>query len=143
MGAEKAYQHDFYEKRYIGTDLPSHDFAAIAESFGIRGLRANSAQSLELAVKEAFANEGPTVIDVSIDPEILSASARTFFRKFQVSGAQRTAVVTGSGRGIGKATVEVLEAQGVRVIGVDLTGADVNADLSTPEGRAGTGGWRS
>lgn len=53
-----------------------------------------------------------------------------------MSGAQRTAVVTGSGRGIGKATVDVLEAQGVRVIGVDLAGADINADLSTTEGRA-------
>lgn len=82
-GAEKAYQHDFYEKRYIGTDLPSHDFAAIAESFGIRGLRANSAQTLELAVKEAFANEGPTVIDVSIDPEILFSFRKDVFRKFK------------------------------------------------------------
>lgn len=52
-----------------------------------------------------------------------------------MKGPQRTAVVTGSGRGIGKATVEVLEAQGVKVIGVDLAGADINVDLSTQEGR--------
>ncbi|GAA1497867.1 thiamine pyrophosphate-binding protein [Paeniglutamicibacter kerguelensis] len=82
-GAEKAYQHDFYEKRYIGTDLPSHDFASIAESFGIRGLRADSAQSLELAIKEAFADQRPTVIDVRIDPEILFSFRKDVFRKFK------------------------------------------------------------
>jgi len=44
-------------------------------------------------------------------------------------------VVTGSEGGIGSATRRVLEARGDRVIGVDLSGADVEADLSTPEGR--------
>ncbi|WP_037235167.1 thiamine pyrophosphate-binding protein [Rhodococcus wratislaviensis] len=82
-GAEKAYQHDFYDKRYIGTDLPAHDFAAIAESFGIRGLRADSAQSLEVAIKEAFADRIPTVIDVRIDPEILFSFRKDVFRKFK------------------------------------------------------------
>lgn len=52
-----------------------------------------------------------------------------------MTGNRRTAVVTGSGRGIGKATVELLDARDVEVIGVDLAGADINADLSTPEGR--------
>lgn len=49
---------------------------------------------------------------------------------------QRTAVVTGSGRGIGQATVELLRSQGVHVVGVDLAGADINVDLSQEEGRA-------
>lgn len=48
----------------------------------------------------------------------------------------RTAVVTGSASGIGRATVERLAADGVRVIGVDLRDADVEADLGTPAGRA-------
>jgi NAD(P)-dependent dehydrogenase (short-subunit alcohol dehydrogenase family) len=45
-------------------------------------------------------------------------------------------VVTGSSSGIGKATKELLEDDGVRVIGVDVTGADIDADLSDPDGRA-------
>lgn len=49
----------------------------------------------------------------------------------------RTYVVTGSASGIGAATVRRLTADGHRVIGVDLRDADVVADLSTPEGRAG------
>jgi NAD(P)-dependent dehydrogenase (short-subunit alcohol dehydrogenase family) len=47
----------------------------------------------------------------------------------------RTVVVTGSSSGLGLATKELLESDGVRVIGVDLDGADVNADLAQPEGR--------
>jgi len=49
---------------------------------------------------------------------------------------QRVAAITGSASGIGAATRARLEAEGWRVIGVDLTGQEVDADLSTPEGRA-------
>lgn len=47
----------------------------------------------------------------------------------------RTYVITGAGSGIGKATKDLLEAQGHTVIGVDLKGADVTVDLSTKQGR--------
>ncbi|MEX2459668.1 MAG: SDR family oxidoreductase [Actinomycetota bacterium] len=47
----------------------------------------------------------------------------------------RTYVVTGSASGIGRATRQHLEAEGHRVIGVDLKDAEVTADLSTDEGR--------
>lgn len=47
----------------------------------------------------------------------------------------RTYVITGSASGVGLAAKEMVEAQGNKVIGIDLSGADINADLSTPEGR--------
>lgn len=47
----------------------------------------------------------------------------------------RTVVVTGSASGIGRATKELLEARGDRVIGVDVRDADVVADLTTAAGR--------
>lgn len=47
----------------------------------------------------------------------------------------RTYVVTGAASGIGAATAEKLRAAGNEVIGVDLQGSDVNADLSNDEGR--------
>lgn len=48
----------------------------------------------------------------------------------------RTYVVTGSASGIGATTAQLLRDRGERVIGIDLKNADVEADLSAPEGRA-------
>ena len=48
-----------------------------------------------------------------------------------------TFCISGAAGGIGAATRAQLEAAGHRVIGVDLRGSDVDADLSTVEGRAG------
>ncbi|MBD7958134.1 SDR family oxidoreductase [Microbacterium sp. Sa4CUA7] len=47
----------------------------------------------------------------------------------------RTYIVTGSASGIGATTAQLLRDRGERVIGIDLRGADVEADLSTREGR--------
>ena len=47
-----------------------------------------------------------------------------------------TVAITGAGSGIGAATAARLRADGHTVIGVDLRGADIEADLGTPEGRA-------
>ncbi|AGB74043.1 MULTISPECIES: SDR family oxidoreductase [Rhizobium] len=48
----------------------------------------------------------------------------------------RSIVVTGAASGIGKATAELLESRGDRVVRVDIRNADINADLATIEGRA-------
>ena len=47
----------------------------------------------------------------------------------------RTYVITGAASGIGAATARILRERGEKVIGIDLRDADVEADLSTPEGR--------
>ena len=47
----------------------------------------------------------------------------------------RTIAVTGAGSGMGAATGARLRADGHRVIGVDLRGADITADLGAAEGR--------
>jgi NAD(P)-dependent dehydrogenase (short-subunit alcohol dehydrogenase family) len=49
---------------------------------------------------------------------------------------QRTAVITGSASGIGAAIRARLEADGMRVIGIDLKGQEIDADLSTAAGRS-------
>ncbi len=47
----------------------------------------------------------------------------------------KTIVITGAASGIGAATAKRLKAAGHRVIGVDLRGSDIDADLGTAEGR--------
>ncbi len=47
-----------------------------------------------------------------------------------------TFCVTGAANGMGAATKRQLEAAGHRVIGVDLRGSDIDADLGTADGRA-------
>jgi NAD(P)-dependent dehydrogenase (short-subunit alcohol dehydrogenase family) len=48
-----------------------------------------------------------------------------------------TYAVTGAASGIGAAAKARLESAGHRVVGVDLAGADITADLGTAAGRAG------
>lgn len=48
----------------------------------------------------------------------------------------RTIVITGAASGIGAATAARLRAAGHRVIGVDLRGSDIDADLGSAAGRA-------
>jgi NAD(P)-dependent dehydrogenase (short-subunit alcohol dehydrogenase family) len=50
---------------------------------------------------------------------------------------RRTIAITGSASGIGAAVSRRFERSGARVIGIDLHDAEVTADLSGPDGRAG------
>jgi 3-oxoacyl-[acyl-carrier protein] reductase len=45
----------------------------------------------------------------------------------------RLCVVTGASRGIGRATAELLEEEGARVIGVSRSGSDVELDVTAPD----------
>lgn len=47
-----------------------------------------------------------------------------------------TFAVTGGSSGIGAKTVELLKAQGHQVVNVDIDHGDIEADLSTPDGRS-------
>lgn len=48
----------------------------------------------------------------------------------------KTVAITGSGSGMGAALAARLEANGDRVIGIDVKNAEIDADLGTAEGRA-------
>jgi NAD(P)-dependent dehydrogenase (short-subunit alcohol dehydrogenase family) len=50
--------------------------------------------------------------------------------------AARTIAITGAASGLGKALRARLERDGARVIGVDIAGCEISADLSAPGGRA-------
>ncbi|MGH3762586.1 thiamine pyrophosphate-binding protein [Actinophytocola sp.] len=78
-GAEKAYQHDYYRGRFIGTDLPANDFVAIAEGFGVRGRRAATGTELADCLSEAIAANQPRVVSVAVDPNVLYSFRKDIF----------------------------------------------------------------
>ncbi|RRW43314.1 ubiquinone-dependent pyruvate dehydrogenase [Pseudomonas luteola] len=47
-----------------GTQLQNPDFAATANAMGVKGIRVDSAEQLEPALREALAHDGPVLVDV-------------------------------------------------------------------------------
>lgn len=59
---------------YLGTNvaLQNPDFARLAETVGFIGIRVESSEALEPALREAFAHPGPALIDVVTDRQELA-----------------------------------------------------------------------
>ena len=72
------------------TELHNVDFAALAESCGIRGIRAETHDEVEGAIAEMLATDGPVLCDVATDPEALSLPPNVTID--QVKGFARTAI---------------------------------------------------
>ena len=60
-------QRERFGGREIGTELRNPHFAKFAESFGADGVRLKSSDDLVPAVREAIANDRPTVIEVPME----------------------------------------------------------------------------
>jgi acetolactate synthase, large subunit (EC 2.2.1.6) len=70
LGMVAQWQRLFYNRRTIGVDLKGvPDFVKVAEAYGAQGIRAQSMQELEYAIKTALKSDVTTVIDIPIDPE--------------------------------------------------------------------------
>lgn len=65
FGWIKASQRDDCGKRYYHVDFNRTSHAAVAEAFGVKAWRVERPEDLEQAVQEAFAHDGPTLIDVA------------------------------------------------------------------------------
>lgn len=78
-GAEKAYQRDFFQGRYIGADIASPRFDQVAELYGAKGYRAVNLSEVKEALAEALSREAPAVIDVAMDPDALFSFRRDSF----------------------------------------------------------------
>ena len=79
-GAEKAYQRDFFDGRYIGADVSSPPFDKVAELYGAAGFRASTISELNEAIDAAINGQQPAVIDVAVDPEALFSFRRDSFK---------------------------------------------------------------
>lgn len=56
----------------FGTHLENPDFSKVAESVGMRGFRVTESADLEGALRDAFAHDGPALVDVVTDRQELT-----------------------------------------------------------------------
>ena len=79
-GAEKAYQRDFYNQRYIGADINNPPFDKIAELYGAKGYHVEKLPDLKNILKDALNCNKPAVINVEVDPKALYSFRRDSFK---------------------------------------------------------------
>ena len=82
-GAEKAYQKDFFGKRYLGADIASPSFDKVAELYGAKGFKVKKISELNEAVRAAIKSNKPAVVDVDVDPSALYSFRRDSFKHRQ------------------------------------------------------------
>ena len=70
-GAEKAYQRDFFNGRYIGANISSPPFDKLAELYGAKGFNVDNLAETSEALEAALSCGKPAVIDVKVDPSAL------------------------------------------------------------------------
>ena len=69
LGMVRQWQEIFFEKRYCDIDLSfAPNFAKLAESYGIRGIRVDHRADVKDAVHEFLSAPGPGLIDFWVDP---------------------------------------------------------------------------
>lgn len=69
LGMVAQWQRTFYNRRYSGVHLKNcPDYCKIAEAYGAQGIRVQSMDELEKAIKTAIKSDIATVIDIPIDP---------------------------------------------------------------------------
>jgi len=69
QGMVKQWQDLFYQKRYSQTVMKNPTFAAMAESFGIKGIRCDDKRDLPKVVDQMLSHDGPCVVDFFVEPE--------------------------------------------------------------------------
>ncbi|MDC1296610.1 thiamine pyrophosphate-binding protein [Alphaproteobacteria bacterium] len=79
-GAEKAYQRDFYDQRYIGADINSPPFHKLAEIYGAKGYHIEELKDLRNAVSDALVCNKPAVINVDVDPKAIYSFRKDSFK---------------------------------------------------------------
>jgi acetolactate synthase-1/2/3 large subunit len=70
LGMVRQWQELFEGKRYSGTPLSGPDFAKLAEAYHWKGIRVERSEDVEAAIEEAYATDGPVLIDFRVEREV-------------------------------------------------------------------------
>jgi acetolactate synthase I/II/III large subunit len=69
LGMVRQWQEFFYDKRYVATPLVAPDFAALANSFGIRGERVTSRADVITTIRSARESSETVLLDFRVEQE--------------------------------------------------------------------------
>jgi acetolactate synthase-1/2/3 large subunit len=69
QGMIKQWQDLFYGRRYSQSIMRNPDFAKMAESFGVRGIRCTEKSDVSKVVAQMLEHNGPVVVDFAVEPE--------------------------------------------------------------------------
>ena len=69
LGMVRQWQEFFFGGRYVATPMLSPDFVKLAEAHGLTGIRVESRDEVEAAVRTAEATEGTVVVDFRVEQE--------------------------------------------------------------------------
>ena len=70
LGMVRQWQELFEQKRYSGTPLSGPNFAKLAEAYGWKGLTVERIEDVNSAIQEAYATDGPVLIDFRVEREV-------------------------------------------------------------------------
>ena len=80
-GAEKKNQIDFYDDRYVGTNLENPSFAEISRAMGGNGIKVSKPDEVGDALNEAIDSNRPTVLELMVSRELGEPFRRDALKK--------------------------------------------------------------
>jgi sulfoacetaldehyde acetyltransferase len=80
-GAEKKNQIDYFENRFVGTNLANPDFSEVARVMGAEGYRVEHEDEVSDALKAALKSGKPSVVEIMLTQELGEPFRRDAFRK--------------------------------------------------------------
>lgn len=77
------------------TDMLNPDFALVAEAMGIKGMTISDPEHLEIILGEAFAVDGPVLVNVMTDPNALAMPPKIEFKMMKGMALSMTKLMLG------------------------------------------------
>ena len=79
-GAEKKNQVDYFDNRFLGTNLKNPNFADVAKAMGAQGMTVGRVDDIEDALRTAVRSNKPTVINLVLTQELGDPFRRDAFK---------------------------------------------------------------
>ena len=80
MGSRKAYQRDYYNKRYIGTNIKSPPFHRVAELYGAIGYNITKLSQFKNILRKSLKSKKPVIINIEVNPKSIYSFRKDSFK---------------------------------------------------------------